>query len=569
MLQQLTEFIGLRRTTTPRAEEGIMNEERQPNASVFETDASTLPSEKTRTTRTVTLPFTTERNFLRYPFFWLSNNKADRIELYERIERDGEHAEISWKVVRGLDNELPSRLARKIHRLVVEPIINRMPRPVSSVIRLASLREIGRIVGEGNTDRIKKALEDIVLAGVQSKGTFYLKNRESYIDETFHLYDGVIFAGQKLPDGRVADAVYVVLSRWFLENINDGYTVPLNWDYHRSLQGEIVSRMYELLSLDFFIAFEQGREYVDKIYTQWCPYFPIVPQDKLFKVKGQLKSAIYQHMESGYLGKYPTFTPIPGRQADWTIRFYTGERAIAEYQQAKRQKFTPRRQARRLQAPEPRPLDLPGIGQTSFHPQASQNAGDLSPEQADYITWLESQGVKDAKRLFASSPWKDDPDTLEFIKQDFLIHCKEEQAGGFEFKKGRRAWLSWALSSPKYYPSEKLEKKIEQRKRQETERQRVAEEQRLAPLREEYDRYVASEIARYRDANPADWQRLFEEGSKKAAEENPYVRRLLENNPRAMDRPTNRRPIEAERNRRVKEILSLPAFGDWLKSRAG
>lgn len=515
--------------------------------------------------------FRSERNFLHYPFFRLSDKKADKIELWEQVERNGECVEILWKITRNVDRDLPSPLGRKIHKMVVERIINAMPRPIPSFIRLGSLREICRIIGisERHTSEIKKALEDIVLAGVQSKGTFYSKIKKAYIEETFHFYDGVIFAGQSLPDGTTADAVYVVLGRWLLENINAGYTVPLDWDYFRSLKGEIASRMYELLSLDFFVALEQGRKHVDKLYSQWCPYFPLTPQDKFWKVKKQLSQAFKQHVESRFFDESPLFSPIFGKQSDWTICFFIGAKAISDYRQAKRHIFTQTKKSRKIQAVSPQIEASETEHEISHSPtqnQPKQEGGhEITPNQAEFSAWLESQGVRGVKKLLKNSPHKDNPEILEFIKQDYLIKCEQAAQGKFEFKKGRRQWLSWAISHKDYVPPEKVERQIEQRKIKEANQKAELKRQEQERVATEYQQYIQSEIEGYKASHPEKWNRIWEEELKALLANNQYLQREAHEDPKAVERPAIRCSVEARCNDRVKKELSLPSLEQWKK----
>ena len=91
--------------------------------------------------------------------------------------------------------------------------------------------------------------------------------------------------------------------------------------------------MYELLSLDFFVAFEQGREYVEKDYYKWAPYFPITPQKKPFLIRKQLKKAFDQHVKAGFFAKEPEMIMPPGIKA-YFLRFYPGSKAVEGYQRA-------------------------------------------------------------------------------------------------------------------------------------------------------------------------------------------------------------------------------------------
>jgi hypothetical protein len=449
---------------------------------------------------------------LKYPFFDLyKHSKRDVLEIRETIYNgDGERLEILWKVARNIDSAFPSLLARKIFWKVIVPTIDAMFRPISRFIYLGSLRDISRITGETNRERLKEALESIVGATVLSRGTFYLKAKKIYIDETFHLFNQVYYAGNTLPDGTDTDGVIIELGTFLHQNINEGYNVPIDWDFHQSLQGEITSRMYELLSLDFFVAIEQGRRHVDKTYSRWCPFFPIVPQDKLWKAKQQLRPAINQLLESQFFGRSPDFFAIPGQSADWIIRLYIGPRAIEEYERnkgSKEEKLPSTRRTKHIPSPKQPRTELQPASSKPSQPsgQSGQEIGQsLTPHQADFIIWLESKGVTRAKKLLLTSPWKDAPEILEVIKQDFLSKCDRAGRGEFAFKKGKKPWLSWAVSSSDYKPPENIETPAEREARErlhritehndQIHRQIMSLENSLKRIRQWFDRNDADKI---------------------------------------------------------------------------
>ena len=68
----------------------------------------------------------------------------------------------------------------------------------------------------------------------------------------------VIFTGEKLPDGRKADGVYIILNDVFIQVINGAMTRPLDYDYLKSL-APAPQRFYELLSYQMYAALKYDR----------------------------------------------------------------------------------------------------------------------------------------------------------------------------------------------------------------------------------------------------------------------------------------------------------------------
>jgi hypothetical protein len=285
-----------------------------------------------------------EFHFLRFPFFDLSprSSKKDRIEIKEIIKTEEGDINIWWKVIRGLDNKLPSSFARKIHKEVVEKAINDLKRPIPRLIKLGSLWQIckkANITPAGrNYEEIRRVLKDIKTATIDVKGTFRQKEKagtKKFYEGIFNLYDMVFFAGETLPDGTEADVVYVLLSDMYVQNFNNNFVVPLDYQYFQSLEGDIASRMYEVLSVWFFPALENGKKYIQKHYSEICSYFPLIRQDPKWKAKGQLKSAHRQHIATGFLASEPEWIDTY-EKSDWLLRYYIGPKAKDWYRQNKK-----------------------------------------------------------------------------------------------------------------------------------------------------------------------------------------------------------------------------------------
>ena len=89
--------------------------------------------------------------------------------------------------------------------------------------------------------------------------------------------------------------------------------------------------MYEVLSVWFFPALENGKKYIQKRYSEICNYFPLTRQDSKWKAKGQLKSAHQQHIATGFLASEPEWIDTY-EKSDWLLRYYIGPKAKDWYQ---------------------------------------------------------------------------------------------------------------------------------------------------------------------------------------------------------------------------------------------
>jgi hypothetical protein len=146
--------------------------------------------------------------------------------------------DLSWRVSPSRDYGEPRQLAYKIDTLIINRKIEEAGRPLPPVIALGSIRQVCRDLGinegKGSND-VKRAILQNSSAFISAKLT-YTGNDGTVrrLDANFARYS-VIFTGEKLPDGRTADGVYLLLNDPYREVLNNAPVRPLNYDYLRQL----------------------------------------------------------------------------------------------------------------------------------------------------------------------------------------------------------------------------------------------------------------------------------------------------------------------------------------------
>ena len=158
---------------------------------------------------------------------------------------------------RNAKTQYPGPLSRAAH-LAFLSIATDHGFPIENPISW-SWRELCRRIGiqpSGRTvSHIKAAITATVGLLIRSEYALYSKADHKLInshDDALHLYERVAFVGSELPDGRVADANYVWLADWYLQNLNAMFTAPLDYELWRFLdrRSPIASRLYEFLLLN-------------------------------------------------------------------------------------------------------------------------------------------------------------------------------------------------------------------------------------------------------------------------------------------------------------------------------
>jgi plasmid replication initiation protein len=285
-----------------------------------------------------------EVNFLALPFFALSRKDAQKrmtTEYHTTVNRGDQKLDVSWIVSANPRYGYPRPFDRQVHK-AIEQIISELRLPVENPIPLGSLYHIAQLLGlrdSGQVYRdIKAAIQRIVTTSVESKGTFYDKGKRRWQEATFHLYDMVVFTGENLPNGEIADTNYLFLGNWYLDNINARYVKPLDYPYYRSLKDGIASRLYELLGVKFY---GMGRNpHIRYRYSTLCQLLPTTRYRYFAQAKRQVNVAHQELTRTGFLAAVEWQT-ARGESHDWYLHYYPGTRAKEEIKQFSKQGALP------------------------------------------------------------------------------------------------------------------------------------------------------------------------------------------------------------------------------------
>ena len=278
-------------------------------------------------------PIRIETALSRYPVHRLAKHGEIAIDIREKDET-GE-VFIKWEVNYIDKFKQPGPLAYKLDTLVINRRIEEAARPIPRLIRLGSLNEICRELGQANsgknTNHLKNALRQNASAFITAK-IKYRQNggTECTLEADFNRYS-VVLTGEELPDGRKADAVYIILNDIFMQVINGAMTRPLDYDYLKSLP-PAPQRFYELLSYQMYAALKNDRPRAKLSYSYFCIY---APQTRYFdweQARKQMAKVLAPHRKSGYIAKVEYGPTADGDgKPDWFMLFTPGPKARAEY----------------------------------------------------------------------------------------------------------------------------------------------------------------------------------------------------------------------------------------------
>jgi len=274
----------------------------------------------------------TETALSRFPIHKLSKRGSISID----IKTTNEQGELKtkWEVSYNSKYGQPTALAYKIDTLIINRRIEECGTPVPKLIKLGSLREIAKeLGGKTDTGKIKNALTQNAFAAISAKFTYKTKDnteREIEIADTRY---GIIFTGEKLPNGRKADATYIYLHDLYRQILDTAQTRPLDYEYLKSLS-PMTQRFYELLSYQIYGAIK-NRTVAKMLYSEFCTY---APQTRFYdweQVRPQMYHLHKPHLKSGYIEavECKEIRDDDGT-LDWIFYYQPGRKADAEYKAA-------------------------------------------------------------------------------------------------------------------------------------------------------------------------------------------------------------------------------------------
>lgn len=180
-----------------------------------------------------------------------------------------------------------------------------------------------------NYQDVYEWLQRMTLTGISSKGVVYLARRKAWATDTFHVFDRVVAFGMEMPDSSVADCNYVWLSDWQIENINNNYLMPIDFETYRKLKNHIAKALVPLLQVWLYASRNQGR--FEKRYQDLCAILDIRRQKHLSLIKKQLGPSLDELQHYSYLAGYKIEVTSDGRDykivADHGTKFFRDQNA--------------------------------------------------------------------------------------------------------------------------------------------------------------------------------------------------------------------------------------------------
>lgn len=248
-----------------------------------------------------------EKNLISLGFFTpsskrIKDEKSKTITFTKII--DGKRIEAKATIVPAAIYGLPVT-ADQDKYLALQKIINDVRQETGEVTNPISFTtaELLKLLEQADAGKnyqdISEWLDLMSNTGIISEGVVYLAGKKVWAKDRFRVFDRAVSFGRELEPGKVAEKNYVWLSDWQLENINNNYLLPVDFDAYKQLKNHITKALVPLLQIWLFASREEG--YFEKRYDEICQLLRIRQYHFLSEIKRNFASSLDELVEHGYL----------------------------------------------------------------------------------------------------------------------------------------------------------------------------------------------------------------------------------------------------------------------------
>ena len=348
-----------------------------------------------------------EKNLLQIGFFG-ANDARDKNRTSRRIEqivvRDGNKIRVAAEFRGSEALGLPSTTDRDKFIALLKIVSEERLKTglISNPIRFSGYR----LIQELGLSRNGEIYEEILRWGkrmsdttITSEHVVYRADKKVYSDEVLHVFRSFRRTGSSNLNGSERQEQYeVVLEDWLLENLNQRYVIPEDFNAYKQLTRPTAKGIFGNLHLWFHAS--QGRA-VEKDYSELCNLLNIQAYPHLSKIKSTMGLALNELISIKYLSKWDV--ERMSSKVGYKVVLTPGSEilTILENTRSERRGLSPGAENRASKEPGP---------------------SKLSPEEQEAIALLKEHGVIPAKavKLVANLGSEVVCETVEYLAQEVI-----------------------------------------------------------------------------------------------------------------------------------------------------
>lgn len=483
-----------------------------------------------------------EKNLLQIGFFG-ANDARDKNRTSRRIEqivvRNGNKIKVAAEFRGSEALGLPSTTDRDKFIALLKIVSEERVKTgfISNPIRFSGYR----LIQELGLSRNGEIYEEILRWGkrmtdttITSEHVVYRAAKKVYSDEVLHVFRSFRRTGSSNLNGTERQENYeVVLEDWLLENLNQRYVIPEDFNAYKQLTRPTAKGIFGNLHLWFHAS--QGRP-VEKDYSELCNLLNVQAYPHLSKIKSTMGLALNELIAIKYLSKWDVQKMTS--KAGYKVVLNPGEELLSILDNT--------RSERREQ-----PLGLPDRTLEQASPK-------VSAEEQEAIELLKGYGVMPAKasKLVAGYGVEVVSDTVEYLASQVIQGKRksvDNPAGLIIYS------LENALPVPASFMSSRKRKAVEEGQAQKRLRDKRAAEKQFKALQDEmaYSEWVDEQQDRaVREMySEHELTRKLAQLCQEMSQRDERVRRMPEKGKRDVAYRLLRKELAAE--------IQLPSFEEW------
>lgn len=235
----------------------------------------------------------------------LKTTRVKTVALRRRTDL-GEEKETCIRIVTGGDYGLPGT-ADLDKWLALQKLVNNIQRKAGVVINpicfssweLLSMLGVHQRSGK-NYEGVGEFLDRMVATTIEVSGEGIIDGQRRFGKDRIKVFDRAVSFGRELEPGIIADRNYVWLAAWQLENINNNYVLPVDFETYRELKNPIAKTLVPLLQIWLYAS--QSGSVFTKRYEELCQLLGIRQWKHASHIKQKLGPSLDELQKHGYIG---------------------------------------------------------------------------------------------------------------------------------------------------------------------------------------------------------------------------------------------------------------------------